>query len=531
MIKNLLVTIALMSVMLARVSAGNVQLRRQGTATQLLVDGRPMLILGGELSNSAATSIADIDSVMPRMAALGLNTVFVPAQWDLTEPEEGRFDFSLIDETIRQARLQHLKVIFLWFGAWKNSMSCYAPEWFKRDTRRFPRAMTAEGKQMEIATAFSPAVLDADRRAFCALMAHIRDVDRDSLTVIMMQVENEIGMLEAERDHCPLAEAAYRKEKGRWQTDEQFQAHHYARYVEELARAGKAIYNIPMYVNAAMNSRGRKPGQYPSAGPLAHLMDIWRAAAPHIDIYAPDIYDTGFKSWVAQYKRADNPFFTPETRLSEDSGVRALYTFGEVDGMSSSPFAIDQASVAMTTHVTQAYGLLRQLEPLLLAHQGKGRTWGLLFDQTDRERIITDGRLQIQCRHYYTLPWDPRATDGSPWPEGGGLIVKLAENDYLIAGSGIVTVFQTASEARQERRVKRGEDGFVDSGTAPQEERRARMFEGKRIGIASVDQVGISPDGRLRYIRRDNGDQSHQGRHARIACGEYKILHIKLYEY
>ena len=167
-------------------------------------------ILGGELSNSAATSVEDIDEVMPRMKALGLNTVLVPAYWELLEPEEGQFDFTLIDRTIDRARDNGLKVIFLWFGAWKNSMSCYAPGWFKQDTRRFPRALTASGKPLEIACAFSPNVLQADLKAFSALMQHLAQKDKGTGTVIMMQIENEIGMLEAARDHSPLAQKAWR---------------------------------------------------------------------------------------------------------------------------------------------------------------------------------------------------------------------------------------------------------------------------------------------------------------------------------
>jgi beta-galactosidase GanA len=102
-----------------------------------------MPILGGELSNSAATSVADIDEVMPRMRALGLNTVLVPAYWELIEPREqsqpslnsterrqkstegqlmepteGLFDFTLIDRTIDVAKRERLHVAFLWFGAW-----------------------------------------------------------------------------------------------------------------------------------------------------------------------------------------------------------------------------------------------------------------------------------------------------------------------------------------------------------------------------------------------------------------------------
>ena len=156
-------------------------------------------ILGGELSNSAATCIEDIDEVMPRMQQLGLNTVLVPAYWEFIEPQEGKYDFTLIDRTIQQAQNHHLKVVFLWFGAWKNSMSCYAPLWVKQDTKRFPRAHTANGKPLEIVSAFSDNVLQADLQAFTALMRHIRDVDTDG-TVIMMQIENEIGMLEDARE-------------------------------------------------------------------------------------------------------------------------------------------------------------------------------------------------------------------------------------------------------------------------------------------------------------------------------------------
>ena len=167
------------------------------------------VILGGELSNSAVTSVEDVDEVIPRMKSLGLNTVLVPAYWEFLEPEEGRFDFTLIDRTIQRARENQLKIVFLWFGAWKNSMSCYAPLWFKKDTKRFPRACTAEGKPLEIASAFSEQVFLADNRAFEALVKHIVAVGSDVVT--MLQVENEIGMLESARDHSKLADEIYKK--------------------------------------------------------------------------------------------------------------------------------------------------------------------------------------------------------------------------------------------------------------------------------------------------------------------------------
>ena len=512
----------------------------------------PYPILGGELSNSAATSVTDIDEVMPRMRALGLNTVLVPAYWELMEPVEGMFDFTLIDRTIDVARREQLHVVFLWFGVWKNSMSCYTPSWFKQDTKRFPRAMTAEGKQMEIASCFSDNVLQADLKAFSALMRHIKERDPQREVVVMMQIENEIGMLESARDHSPQAEKAYKKE--RWAerygtdeyADEKFMALSYARYVEHLAKAARELHDMPLYVNAAMNSRGRRPGEYPSAGPLAHLIDFWHEGTPSIDLLAPDIYDTGFKSWCTQYAmplrpqdggKVKNRLFIPESRCCENSGVRALYAFGEHQAIGFSPFAIDQASPKETESVTQAYALLKQVfnvkRPL--------NTWGLLFDQEDRERIIKDDNVIMTCRHYFTLPWDPRATDGSTWPEGGAMLIRLGKFDYLLAGSGVVIDFKTPTEKQQEQQKTLGEDGFAEAGgnshcnaTLSKREFSAlnsQLFSGKRLGLLYVDEVEIADDGTMQYLRRHNGDQTHQGRHARIGVGEWKILHIKLYEY
>ena len=518
------------------------------------------LILGGELSNSAATSVEDIDEVMPRMKALGLNTVLVPAYWELMEPTEGKFDFTLIDSTIQQARNLQLKVVFLWFGAWKNSMSCYAPLWFKQDMKRFPRARTSNGKPLEIASCFSEQVFQADNKAFEALVKHICETGSDVVT--MIQVENEIGMLEDARDHSPLAEEVYQKgvpqelisylkknqktlhpwlkarfdAKGKtWKevfgndiyTDEIFMAYYYAKYVGRLCETARKYTQMPLYVNAAMNSRGRQPGQYPSAGPLAHLIDLWHCGAPQLLCLAPDIYDTGFKGWADQYALPNNRLFIPESRCCENSGARAMYAFGEHQALGFSPFAIDQASPKETESVTKAYYLLRQL-----LHINSQKSWGLLFDQEDKERIIENDGMVITCRHYFTLPWDSRATDGSTWPEGGAILKKLANNEYLLAGTGIVVTFASAYEKTHEQQQVLGEDGFVAAGTQDSSVKsQVSSFKGVRKGIASVDEVSIDEEGRMHYQRRLNGDQDHQGRHVRLACGEWKILHVRLYDY
>jgi len=541
-------------------------LQKQGSATQLIVDQAPFLVLGGELGNSSAASVEDIERIFPKLRRMGLNTVLVPAYWDLTEPMEGIYDFTLTDKVIRQARENHLKVIFLWFGAWKNSMSCYAPLWLKENYEKYPRARTKAGKPLEIASAFSENVYQADSRAFTQWIQHIAATDKEEGTVIMIQIQNEIGMLEDARDYSEVANKFFEspvpgeltdylkqnrktlhpqmlekwgangyKTNGNWQevfgedlyTDELFMAWHYARYVERMAQVARSIHSVPLFVNAAMNSRGRKPGEYPSAGPLAHLIDIWHCAAHSIDFLAPDLYDDGFPAWTAQYKLHNNPLFIPEIRLADNNGVRAFYVFGEHDAIGFSPFSIENGSDETSVPLVQAYARLGELMPLLVKYQGRELMNGLLFDRENKERILERDGLKINCRHFFTLPWDPRATDGSEWPEGGGLILKLGELEYLVAGSGIVIEFETESENRIRRSL--GEDGFAVAGGEPLP---ATAWDGgSRIGIGYVDEVRVEEDGTLRYVRRLNGDQTHQGRHVRIPVDDFSILHVKLYEY
>ncbi|WP_418697988.1 DUF5597 domain-containing protein [Bacteroides sp.] len=569
--KRLILLLILCSLAAKYTFAQRSSLQKQGTATQLVVDGKPFLILGGELGNSSAACVQDIERIFPKLQRMGLNTVLVPAYWDLIEPAEGNFDFTLTDKVLQQARKNDLKVIFLWFGVWKNSMSCYAPLWFKENYKKYPRAYTQSGKPLEIASAFSEAVFEADNRAFSKWMQHIATADKEEGTVIMIQIENEIGMLENARDYSREASKAFNapvpaefmnylqankntlhpqmlekwgsqgyKKQGNWQevfgadlyTDEIFMAWHYARFVERLAQTARSIYNVPLYVNAAMNSRGRKPGEYPSAGPLAHLIDVWHCGAPGIDLLAPDLYDNGFTGWVAKYKLHNNPLFIPEIRLSDNDGVRAFYIFGEHDALGISPFSIEDGSDAANAPLVQSYAKLKELMPLITKYQGKGVMKGLLFDQENKERIIIDEDLTITCRHNFTLPWDPRATNGSVWPEGGGILLKLARNEYLVAGSGLVVEFAKTTEKKAAEAKTLGEDGFAQKGDGTDKVKNDKMkWQGARCGIGSVDEVQVMEDGSLGYIRRLNGDQDHQGRHVRISVGECSILHVKLYEY
>lgn len=542
------------------------RLERSGELTRLIVDGKPFFILGGETGNSMASCDEDIADVMVKAGERGYNTVLIPAAWELIEPRKGEFDFSSVDNIISRANEQNLKVVLLWFGAWKNSMSCYAPEWFKRDTSTYPRARTAAGKPLEIASAFSENVYEADAAAFRKLLRHIAETDTAG-TVIMLQIENEIGMLEDARDHSSLAEKEYRKgvpaaltahirknkkslhptllagwqengmkNSGSWTevfgpgiyTDEIFMAWNYATYVERLAREAREVFpTMPLYVNAAMNSRGRRPGEYPSAGPLIHLKDIWHAAAPTIDFLSPDLYDKGFTDWVEAYSTPDNPLFIPEIKAGSENLAQACYVLGEKGAIGISPFAYNLQPG--DREKAMAYRQLRDLTPLLAGCTRKGMTNGLYFDGDSTTRTIEREGLRITASHYFTLPWDPRARDGSEWPASGGIIIPVAPMEYIISGSGIVLTFEPVNAKDTGRQIL-GEDGFLNSGS-DRTESSAAQWRGKRVGLASVEEVRVNNDGTWDRVRTFNGDETHQGRHVRIGVDDYKTLHVKLYEY
>jgi len=175
-------------------------LEKRGSATQLIVDGKPFLILGGELHNSSSSSLEYMKPLWPKLTTLGLNTVVTPLSWELIEPKEGAYDFTLVDGLLAQARDAHQRIVFLWLASWKNGMSSYAPVWVKQDTRRFPRVVE-HANEVEVLSPMGAATQEADARAFAALMQHIKQMDGEQHTVLMMQMENEVGVLGDTRDH------------------------------------------------------------------------------------------------------------------------------------------------------------------------------------------------------------------------------------------------------------------------------------------------------------------------------------------
>lgn len=472
-------------------SAAIPHLEKRGAATQLVVDGQPWLILGGETANTASSSLDYMKPVWPRLARLNLNTVLVAVAWDWVEPVEGKFDFTLVDGLLEGARANHLRVVFLWFGSWKNGLSSFVPAWVKTDADRFPRARLRGGQPVEVLTPLSDANRDADARAYVAFMRHLREVDGAKHTTLMIQMQNEVGLLGDSRDHSAVANDAFAKPvpaalldylqkkkptlrpeiadvwnvagaktAGSWAevfgaepaADELFMAWHYARYMDRLAELGKAEYPLPVFTNTwIVQPEDKGPGDYPSGGPEPLTLEVWRAGAPHIDLNCPDIYLPNFTEWVARFHRDGNPLFVPESRGDAGGVANAFYAIGQHAALGYSPFGIDNTGrlVVLRPDAGQAgptdlenlplakgYGILQQLTPLILEHQAMGTIAAVSLDAKNQKQDVALGN--------YTLNVDLRRNRRNPAqvPERGyAMIFFLGPDEYLVAGCDVQVIF------------------------------------------------------------------------------------------
>jgi hypothetical protein len=524
-----------------------------------MVDGKPFLMLAGELRNSSSSNSEFLKPIWPRLVAMHLNTVLSAVQWETLEPQEGQFDFAFVDRQIQDAQTYNLRLIFLWFGSWKNGVSSYIPAWVKTNQERFPRVQDKDGKGIETLSTLSAANRDADAHAFAALMRHIKEVDTYH-RVVMMQVENEVGVLGDSRDRCDAANQAFAapvpkelldyignnkdklhpqlrkaweeagsKTSGTWEevfgkaayTDEIFMAWNYSGYVGQVAAAGKAEYPLPMYVNTwcSMPAPDRGPGTYPSGGPEPQVQNIWKVGAPAIDIRSPDLYSPNFPVWVEWYRESyapDDPLFIPETD-GTTGAYHVFYALGQHDAMGFTPFAIDElglvppsptATEPADLPLARSYATLMQLAPVILENQGKGKMAGVVVVADEPPQKITLGDYVLEVS--YARNRRPPAPASTPPPapaspaHAGALFIALGPDEYLAAGSGPVSVTFSPNTPG-----------------AP------------TAGILSIDE-GTYVDGRWVPGRRLNGDENGQGQFLRIGGGTSRngsIQRVKLYRY
>ncbi len=434
-----------------------------------------------------------------------------------------------MDGLLSQARNEHERIVFLWLATWKNGMSSYAPVWVKQDTRRFPRVVE-NGAEVEILTPLATTTADADGRAFAALMRHLKEVDSRDHTVLMMQVENEVGVLGDSRDHSEIANKAFaaeipaeltrylaahrealypqlralwdangNKTSGTWaevfgdsvRADEIFMAWNYGRFVQSVAARGKAAYDIPMYVNTWLAGEDTSPGQFPSGGPEPWVVDVWKAAGTALDLYAPDLYAENFQEWCQRYHRNGNPLYMPETRGGAAGAANVFYALGEEAGLGFSPFGIDSEMDAKGP-LSASYHLIETMATLVLEHQAAGDLHGFVLDKNHPSVDFT--------MKGYTLHVSLDAIFGGHSENGFGMIMATGADEFLGAGEGFRVDFTPRSPS------------------AP------------HVGIAAVDE-GAFVDSKWIPGRRLNGDENDQGKFWRFDSRQLRTEKVALYHF
>jgi len=483
----------------------------------LMVDGKPYLILGAQANNSSNYTAA-LKEVWPVVKQVHANTLEINVAWEQVEPEEGKFDFSYIDELIKQARDNDVRVVLLWFATWKNNAPHYAPDWVKLDDARFPRVHKKDGSTVNSLSPIHQSTLDADKKAFVEMMKHLKKVDKKQ-TVILVQVQNEVGTYGEVRDFSPAAEKLFKAiipdqlqtamnlpakswaESFAADADEYFHAYHIARFCNEMAAAGKAVYNLPMNVNVALRNpfNPGKPGQYSSGGPTDNVLDLWKAAAPSIDMISPDIYFRDYRTVTRVldlYARDDNPLFVAEIGNDQPFARYVFETLGH-QGIGFAPFGLDKTGYtnyplgaknyddATFEPFAEVYGLIAPWAHVWAKMSFENETWGVAeprdtFGESKQiwNAAASEKEKEQESKTYTQVldlgRWNAEVTYGRPmfWvapPEGndiakgGALIAKLDENEFFVTALHSRVTFVPSDEIKDERTMTvRVEEGHFD---------------------------------------------------------------------
>jgi hypothetical protein len=461
----------------------------------LMVDGAPYLELGVQANNSSAWP-AYLDKVWPAAETLHANTVELPIYWEQLEAVRGKFDFSVVDLILKQAREHHVRLVLLWFGTWKNGSSHYTPDWIKADQEKYPFVVGKDGQTVDSPSPFAPARLEADKAAFRALMRHLASVDAQR-TVIMVQVENEAGEWGGVRDYGATAEKAFAgavpdalvtelgKQPGTWSqvfgddADETFMAWYIATYIEQVAAAGKQEYALPLYVNAALRDPfkpGKAPG-YESGAPTDNNIELWKIAAPSICVVAPDIYLADYAKYMKVmdlYKRSNNPLLIPETG---NSAAFARYVFAAIGqgAIGWAPFGLDLTRYSNQTSGPEAmeksalapvaaqYALLAPIARKLAAGNLAGKVRGASEDPDNHTQTLEFERWQVVLEYGMPSFGNWMKPKGNTPPDGGAVILELGQDEYLIAGHHVRVDFKPTFAPGKKRLFMKVEEGSYDA--------------------------------------------------------------------
>ncbi len=468
----------------------------------LLVNGRPFFMLGGQVHNSSAWP-GMLPSVWQAAKQMQLNTIEIPIYWEQIEPQEGRFDFSLINTLLIQARQHHVHLVLLWFATWKNGSNHYMPGWMKKEAIKYPNITGRNGQRVDSPSPHVRATLDADIMAFTSVMRYLKKADAQH-TVIMVQVENEAGAWGSVRDYSAFTQQIFEApvpaellnpkvltalnvpvvSEGSWQqvfgknADEYFHAWSIARFIGQVAAAGKAVYPLPMYVNAALRDPLTNPptNTYESGGPTDNVIPIWKAAAPAIDLLAPDIYLSGSEKIlkvIELYDRRDNPLFVPETSIIADN-AKYLYEVIARGGIGFSPFGIDDNGVAEPQAKTterlkpfeQQYATLGPMMRQLAEWAFKGKVKAVVEHDDHLNQTIELGNWQaVVSFDNKRIGQAGTSTDKNRRANGKLMVVMLDNNKFIITGTDCQLTFNpSGSNAGKAWQYLKVEEGSYNNG-------------------------------------------------------------------
>lgn len=506
-----------------------------------IVNGQPFFPLGGQSRNSSGYSDRESEAAFRAVNLIHGNTLEIPVYWEQIEPQEGVFDFTSVDALLASARRNGVRLILLWFGTWKNGNMDYVPGWVKNNPQRFKRVIAPTGKAVWVLSSHCQANLDADRRAFVALCQHLREHDHTECTVIALQVENEPGILGSDRDYGPEGQAEFEKpvpaalifrlksaakgkrlepwaegadqKVGNWPgvfgqaAGEMMTAWSIASYIDAIAQAGKAVYNIPMYINVWLGEQGwRIPGEnYPSGGAVGKTLDIYKWFTPHIDLVAPDIYvsdDRGYQTMCALYARADNPLFVPESAPGGSNAWNIFRALGDYDAIGYAFFAVEHilaedGSIRPDhTLLVDSFRCAAAAIPLLLQYQGTKKIHTIVQEENLRAQTLDlEGWLGLAEFGEFYRDWRHRGHLPPEQQRGRGLVIQASRNEFYLVGGGYRLVLRPILPPEQQLDISVARDHLLHC----------------LAHYASVEEGHFEAPGLFVVDRRRNGDEIDNG--------------------
>lgn len=538
------------------------------------VNGKPFLSIGGQSHNS--TALADTDGIRfacHSVRQLGGNTVAIPVSWVRFEPKEDEYDYDSVKMMIDVVRQQELRLIVLWFGAWKNGTMEYAPSWIKRDTSRFPRVVCHDGTVTTVLSQHASVNFDREKASFCKLIQFLSDYDSERSTVIAVQVENEAGIYggtrrdfseygsrdfeaavpqelifradidgdstlgKSWRKHGSLREGSWRALFGRFGA-EACSAWFLAKYIDGLAAAAKEIFDIFLYTNVWIGGGDQATWdlaglEYPSGGAVPSALAIWYTACRALDAISPDIYvqeQGNFLSLQKTYANPESgwPLFIPESHFLPTNALMMFHAFSKLGAIGYHIFGSESAVdaegelIESATAMRRSISMLRVAGYLILKHRDDGRMHGLY-------QLVGQSSMNVSLAEYKCwVSFDPEASRATGWialdyrHRCSSQVEQVTRSLDEEGGRGLLfevsdrEFYLIGHKLRIFLQPYEAEDGHIPvTWLNP-------ALQSHAMELISVEE-GYFDDGVYKALRQRSGDELRHGIWAQADCG---VIHI-----